>query len=90
MTEKNKVLLSAEQIIDLAKVQSGILTDLKLIESLLHLMPESGKISVENPLDAIYSKVQDIVRELDETTFILYNIDDQNELEGLGFEFEEE
>lgn len=84
MTTENKVLLNAKQFEELAKKQSNILTDLQLIENLIYYMPESGNHKVGEQLDLIHAKVQNMVTELNYSTFILYNTTDKKELEAFG------
>lgn len=88
MTQENKVLLNAKQFEELAKKQSNILNDLQLIENLIYYMPESGNHKVDEQLNLIHAKIQDMVTELDRSTFILYNTTDEKELEAFGAKVE--
>ena len=84
MTQENKVLLNAKQFEELAKKQSNILNDLQLIENLIYYMPKSGNYKVDEQLSLIHAKIQDMVTELDHSTFVLYNTTDKKNSKHLG------
>lgn len=86
MKNQQEILLNVKQFEELAKKQSNILNDLQLIQSLMFYMPATGNYIVDEQMDLIHSKLQEMTDELDRSTFILYNTTDKRELEAFGIE----
>lgn len=89
MKNQNEILLNVKQLEELVKKQSIILTDLQIIQNLIYYMPETGNYKVDEQISLIHAKIQDMVTELDRSTFILYNLTDKEELEAFGIAIEE-
>lgn len=84
MTQENKVLLNAKQFEEIAMTQSDVLNDLQLIQNLIYYMPETGNFKIDEQLNLIHSKLQQVAKTLDTTTGILYSTTEKRELKEFG------
>lgn len=90
-----KNLLTTEQCNEIAGKQQVTVTDLEILTRLIDFIPSANDEKVKqdplfyysrvyNTLDVIYDKLQYIINDLGNTTGILYNTDDKDELEAMG------
>lgn len=90
MKNQQEILLNVKQFEELAKEQSDVLNDLQIMQNLIYYMPETGNFIVDEQLDLIHSKLQQMVKSLDATTAILYSTADKRDLEEFGIEIIED
>lgn len=77
-------LLTVEQIQDLGHLQRNIIVDLQLIQTVLSHIETSNNKMADDTIMLVHRKIQQAIKELDESTFIIMNINNRAELIDLG------
>lgn len=77
-------LLTVEQIQDLGHLQRNIIVDLQLIQTALSHIEISNNKMADDTIMLVHRKIQQAIKELDESTFIIMNINNRAELIDLG------